>query len=64
MIRRLKLKENYKIEEEGEKICYNHSWKGDKIFVNSENIIHNDVGPAVEREGSLNFWHWNGEWIR
>lgn len=35
-----------------------------KIFVNDENLIHNDVGPAYNYDARVGDWFWNGIFIR
>lgn len=36
----------------------------EKIFVNEENFLHNDVNASMFENNGFNFWHWNGIWIR
>lgn len=34
------------------------------VFVNDNNFLHNDVGPAFEEENKYKSWWWNGHLIK
>lgn len=40
------------------------SGKDWEIFINNENFLHNDVGPASKHKDiKFNHWYWNGHLI-
>lgn len=36
----------------------------EELFVNDENFLHNDVGPALRDKKGENDWAWNGIYIK
>lgn len=65
MIRQLKYGNEYKYEIR-QNIFQNKFWEEEeKVFVNNENFIHNDVGPAYVLKGKVrNNWFWKGILIK
>lgn len=61
MIRELKAQEEY-LYMWDDHLEKDRKLNQEKIFVNHENLIHNDVGPAsIYDNGTLiNSWWWNG----
>lgn len=35
-----------------------------QVFVDINNFLHNDNGPAETTRGGLNYWAWKGHWIK
>lgn len=59
MIKELKLGEEYKYYSSKDIRNVIKQRKDMKMFVNSENFVHNDVGPACIY-GNRKNWYWNG----
>lgn len=66
MIRQLNYNEEFKFKNKEGVQNRISIYKDIKVFVNDENFIHNDVGPAGVGSGCLfgaNLWCWNGIWV-
>lgn len=46
------------------KFSYKKNYSEEKIFVNDEGLLHNDVGCARKHKSrNIAFWYWNGRYI-
>lgn len=64
MIRQLKFQEKYKFKNKEGIQNRIFVYENIKVFVNDENLTHNDVGPAWDFGNMKGNWCWNGLWIK